>query len=444
MSKNENTKIVLIGSTGEGKSCFGNYILKIDENKFIESNKSQSCTEDLNCRSGKKGTEAENIYIIDTPGFNDSKGRDEYFIKKVSEELRNNFYDEINCFLILFNINKSRLSIELKKNLYYYCLMFPIKDFWSHVGIVFTFSYEYFPDEQFDIFKKEKTDDFLSNLIETIKIYIEEINNLNGFNINKPEKINVFFTDCGKLVPPFTHKRTDKEIKRIIEWSSNLAKINLKKINNKIKINFKYYKEIDDLIDENKENINSRKYKKIKKYFKRYKTIDFDNKINFNSEPNYYKEEIRYYELYKYKNTISEEIKILNEYFYQKIKKFEEYERWNEIDRNNNIINYGTKENIRITKHSDTLSRNWRIFNTEYKTEYDHVISYDYEYEYETKWILFIPRTIKYKQPYRLVQNIYYKKEDRIDDLNYKKYGDWVVTEYGSSRRDYYTSRYRV
>lgn len=52
MSKNENTKIILICSTVEGKSCFGNYLLKIDENKFIESNKSPSCTEDLNCRSG--------------------------------------------------------------------------------------------------------------------------------------------------------------------------------------------------------------------------------------------------------------------------------------------------------------------------------------------------------------------------------------------------------
>ena len=119
-----------------------------------------------------------------------------------------------------------------------------------------------------------------------------------------------------------------------------MTKLNLKKINNKIKVNFKYYKEVYDLIDENKEYINSKKYKKIKKYFKRYKTIDFDNKINFHSEPNYYKEEIRYYELYKYKNKFSEEIKILNEYFYVKIKKFEEYERWNEININNNIINF--------------------------------------------------------------------------------------------------------
>ena len=52
--------------------------------------------------------------------------------------------------------------------------------------------------------------------------------------------------------------------------------------------------------------------------------------------------------------------------------------------------------------------------------------------------------TIKYKQPYRLVQNIYYKKEDKIDDLNYKKFGDWVVKEYGNTRKDYYTSRYKV
>lgn len=98
MNKNSNIKIVLIGSTGEGKSCFGNHLLKIDENKFIESNKAESCTEDLSCLRGKKGTEVENIYVIDTPGFNDSKGRDEVFIKKLTKGLRSNYHDQINCF----------------------------------------------------------------------------------------------------------------------------------------------------------------------------------------------------------------------------------------------------------------------------------------------------------------------------------------------------------
>ena len=47
----------------------------------------------------------------------------------MTEGLKFNYHDEINCFLILFNINKSRITFELKKNLYYYCLMFPIEDF---------------------------------------------------------------------------------------------------------------------------------------------------------------------------------------------------------------------------------------------------------------------------------------------------------------------------
>lgn len=74
----------------------------------------------------------------------------------------------------------------------------------------------------------------------------------------------------------------------------------------------------------------------------------------------------------------------------------------------------------------------------------NHILSYDYEYEYEKVWILFIPITIKYKQPFRLVQDIYYIKGDKIDDLSNKKFGDWVIEKYGSVIRDYYTSRYRV
>lgn len=153
---------------------------------------------------------------------------------------------------------------------------------------------------------------------------------------------------------------------------------------------------------------------------------------------------IKYYKLHKYENIILEKTRIINEDFYEKSKKIENYERLNQIDKNDKIIEYGKKENIRTTWQSKTLSRNWRVFNCEYKTEYDHIISYDYQYEYEKNWILFIPITFKYKQPYRLVQNIYYKKEDKVDDLNNKKYGDWVIKEYGSIRKDYYTSRYKV
>ena len=52
--------------------------------------------------------------------------------------------------------------------------------------------------------------------------------------------------------------------------------------------------------------------------------------------------------------------------------------------------------------------------------------------------------TTTYKQPYRLVQNIYYKKVDEVDDLGYKKRGDWFIYDYCSKTKDYYTSRYKI
>lgn len=227
MSINESLYIVLIGSTGEGKSSFGNYILKHNDKRFDESSGAQSCTSIIKCCKGKEKTESEKIYIIDTPGSSDSEGRDNLFIKKIVTELKENYKKKINSFLLLVNLNKPRLSLEIKKQLYYFCLMFPIKNFWSHVGIVFTFSYEYFSDEQFEKIKENKNNNYMKDFRETIQSYIKEINNLYGYKIDEPENFNAFFTDCGEVNPPYNHKRTDEQIKNIIEWASNLSKLDL-------------------------------------------------------------------------------------------------------------------------------------------------------------------------------------------------------------------------
>ena len=95
MSINKKITIVLIGSTGEGKSSFGNYILKHDEKKFKESENPESCTEKIICFKGKDGTDVDNLYIIDTPGSSDSKGRDSYFIKNLIEQLSKNYKNDI-------------------------------------------------------------------------------------------------------------------------------------------------------------------------------------------------------------------------------------------------------------------------------------------------------------------------------------------------------------
>lgn len=444
MNNNKNLVIVLLGATGEGKSSFGNYILKNDEKLFKESNTSESCTDKILCSQGKIGTESENLFIIDTPGSNDSKNRDDKFITIIPKYLKNNHRYDINSFLIFFNFNKLRLTFDIKKLLYYYCLTYPIRDFWFHVAIVFTFSYEFFTEEQFQNSKNNKIKDFMTNFTETIKIYIKEINLLNGYNIEIPESFNAFFTDCGEVYPPFTHKRTDMEIKKIIQWATHLKKMDLSEININIKINFKLYKQIDDFIEDRKIYVNSEKYKIIQSYKKKYKTIDFEDKTKIIYDDDFYKTKTLYYKKFKYKYLISEKKTILDDNNFKVKKTYECYERWNKVDEYDNILDYGKKENYNENSEINIISRNWRIYNTEYKTEYDHVIRYDYEFEHEKNWILFIPIHKTYKQPYKLVQNLKYKKENLIDDLGNIKKGDWVINEYGSSRKVYYTSRYEV
>ena len=441
MSNDKMVKIVLLGATGEGKSSFGNFILKNKEKKFKESNEPESCTETINCCRGKKNTELENLFIIDTPGINDSKGRDNIFIKKIPKELKDNYTYDINSFLLFFNINNTRLSFEMKKQIYYWCLMFPIQDFWLHVGIVFTFSYESYPDEKLEIMKKNKKDYFIAEFTETIKAYIKEINNLNDFEIKQPKNFKLFFTDCGKVYPPYTHKRTEKEIQKIIDWSSNLPKLDLSLANDNIKINYKFYKQINDYIDEKKISINLNEYKIIKQYKKQYKTIDFKNKEEIIIDPIIFKEDIKYYKLFKEKCIISNNKEIYDDDHFLVKKTYKYFERWDEVDRNKNILKYGKEENIIYTNDYDIIPRNWKIFNTSYKTECD--VRYDYDIEYEKVWILFVPVTFKYKHPFKAIQNIYYKKEDKIDDLGYKKYGEWFIQEYGSTRKEY-SSRYRI
>ena len=56
--------------------------------------------------------------------------------------------------------------------------MFPLKYFWSHVGVVFTFSYESFSDKKLEMIKENKVNNFMKDFLQTIKNYINEINNL--------------------------------------------------------------------------------------------------------------------------------------------------------------------------------------------------------------------------------------------------------------------------
>jgi len=295
------TKIIVVGETGNGKSTLCNYIL--NGKKCKESNLSESCTFNVSGHMANDVSKFPNVFMIDTPGLADSKGRDQDIINKIREELKINYAIGIKSIIIVQNVNVQRLSSESQRQIYLYCKLFSNPDFWYHVGIAFTFCYEYTPDQQLEQIKKQKEDDYIPNFIEKVKQITTEINE--GLSEEKKIKVpgyfQTYYLDCGVVFPPFNHDRTDIQIQKLVSWSRNQEFLDFNKSDLRAKIlcDYKKTEPMDDLENLKDERISPDEIKYTKKYYKRQKAIDFNNKEHVLTDDKEYKEEI-YYTIRRY------------------------------------------------------------------------------------------------------------------------------------------------
>ena len=94
--------ILLFGETGVGKSSLGNLILN-EPNAFSISDKPESETK-VTCG---KFNEKKDIFIIDTPGIQDSEGKDKEHVDQMID------FININIKLLFFKIILSNLALKI-------------------------------------------------------------------------------------------------------------------------------------------------------------------------------------------------------------------------------------------------------------------------------------------------------------------------------------------
>ncbi|EMD47880.1 AIG1 family protein [Entamoeba histolytica KU27] len=242
------TKLLLIGDIGDGKSSLGNFILK--DNKFAVSSGCDAKTQETAGYNGEGNR--RNVFVIDTPGFND--------LNVLSENLKRKIK-------LLYNI----LQVE---------------DFWKHICIIWTkCTYHISKNELVEQLKVKN-----NKVILELRSLIEETTREN--DIEPP----MYYVDSNPD-EGCDNSRSEKEIESFLTWAYDLNTFE-KKGNEKVRPNYKKFepqeKEQTEVIEVNDDFVKLRIYhiKREKRTafdgevtYTEWKVIDYNDKIQYKEKP---------------------------------------------------------------------------------------------------------------------------------------------------------------
>ncbi|BFU23992.1 AIG1 family protein [Entamoeba histolytica] len=209
--KPKQTKFLLIGETGNGKSSLVNFILQ--KNVFEVSDDTKSQTKEAIVKSGEG--DRSDVTVIDTPGFNDSDKLDKTQIQNIVDCIKNNGLQGI---ILTIDINKERFSANLKFIVKVISDVFTIKDIWKRVCIVWTKCPNSFGKEKDKIEKEQFKEDLIS--------FIKQMN-----GTNETIDIPMYFVYSQPDEDDCKNERSNVAIKKMIEWGRGLKLINTEEIN---------------------------------------------------------------------------------------------------------------------------------------------------------------------------------------------------------------------
>ena len=201
--------ILLFGETGNGKSTLGNQLL--GDSAFKVSADVHSETKLTYGRQGKD--ENSFLYIIDTPGLQDSNGADKQHMIQLVQFVKQ--HKELNAIIVVFNYQQVRFPYNIQTMLKLFCNIFPMKDIGRHLALVFTNSFTKrgtLTQEQ----KTSKSDKVLPEFKKVIK-------EASGCEV--PDNIPIGFVDIDPEEGIDDNGKMDLD--RIVTWAFTLDNLNV-------------------------------------------------------------------------------------------------------------------------------------------------------------------------------------------------------------------------
>ena len=278
---------ILIGKTGVGKTSLLNLIYGNNVGKVGYSTNSETKISTEYYIKKKTGKDFIYFCLIDTPGLYDTNGEE---IDNIQTDKINIFISEKNIkikgLLFLSNFQNERFDASEQLSFIKYNSIFPLKDFWKHMVIIFTHYYGD-PDgeskEQIQSRSKETFSIIIRNIMEKTKGVSEPID----FDKITKKYINIYSN------PKKENQLRNNEIIRQNLIYEIMKLIKLEPMYTKLYILHIYNHEFNEN-DENiyncdlylyynaNDKIINKKLVKIKN-FKKYKGFENDQKIILNT-----------------------------------------------------------------------------------------------------------------------------------------------------------------